>query len=88
MPEYTLPAAMVISLLAGIFTGYRVAFLLGGLGILFSYIGDIRFVSWGWCIPHLFQRGGKLAAYCNPAIHLHGPDAGAFRVGEQSAGVA
>ena len=61
MPEYTLPAAMVVSLLAGIFTGYRVAFLLGGLGILFSCIGNIPFRFLGWwyraSIPMWWKTG-------------------------------
>lgn len=43
MAEYSLPLAMVVCLILGIFSGYRVAFLLGGLGIIFSYIGEIPF---------------------------------------------
>lgn len=39
--EYYLAMLMVVSLLAGIFTGYPVAFLLGGLGIIFAFIGGI-----------------------------------------------
>lgn len=42
LAEYALPIAMVVALLIGIFSGYPVAFLLGGLGILFAFIGDIR----------------------------------------------
>ena len=56
MPEYTLPAAMVISLLAGIFSGYRVAFLLGGLGILFTYIGDIPFRFLGVVVSRIYSN--------------------------------
>ncbi|MDY7115413.1 TRAP transporter large permease subunit [Halomonas sp. SSL-5] len=39
--EYYLAMLMVVALLAGIFTGYPVAFLLGGLGIIFAFIGGI-----------------------------------------------
>ncbi|MEX1056097.1 MAG: TRAP transporter large permease subunit, partial [Natronospirillum sp.] len=39
--EYLLPLLMILSLLLGIFTGYPVAFLLGGIGILFALIGDV-----------------------------------------------
>ena len=56
MPEYILPAAMVISLLAGIFSGYRVAFLLGGLGILFSYIGNIPFRFLGVVVSRIYSN--------------------------------
>ena len=56
MPEYTLPAAMVVSLLAGIFTGYRVAFLLGGLGVLFSYIGGIPFRFLGVVVSRIYSN--------------------------------
>ena len=56
MSEYILPAAMVISLLAGIFSGYRVAFLLGGLGILFSYIGNIPFRFLGVVVSRIYSN--------------------------------
>ena len=56
MSEYILPAAMVICLLAGIFSGYRVAFLLGGLGILFSYIGNIPFLFLGVVVSRIYSN--------------------------------
>jgi len=43
LDEYGLAIAMVLALLVGIFSGYPVAFLLGGLGIVFAFIGDIPF---------------------------------------------
>jgi tripartite ATP-independent transporter DctM subunit len=43
MIEYILPLSMVICLLLGIFSGYPVAFVLGGIGILFAFIGDLPF---------------------------------------------
>ena len=36
-----LPLLMGLSLIFGIFSGYPVAFVLGGLGVLFLYIGDV-----------------------------------------------
>ena len=41
MGEYILPLAMILVLMAGIFSGYPVAFVLGGVGIIFMVIGDI-----------------------------------------------
>lgn len=41
MGEYAMPLAMVVALMAGIFSGYPVAFVLGGIGIVFMVIGDI-----------------------------------------------
>lgn len=41
MAEYVLPLAMVGVLIAGIFSGYPVAFVLAGVGILFTFIGDV-----------------------------------------------
>lgn len=51
--EYYLAMLMVVSLLAGIFTGYPVAFLLGGLGIIFAFIGDIP-------VPFLATVGSRI----------------------------
>ena len=44
MFEHFLPLLMVITLLVGIFSGYPVAFVLGGVGVLFSFIGDLPFL--------------------------------------------
>lgn len=54
--QYSLPIAMVVALLAGIFTGYPVAFLLGGLGILFAFIGDIPFPFLGVVGSRIFGQ--------------------------------
>ena len=43
MIEYALPLAMVVFLLLGIFSGYPVALVLGGTGILFAFIGGLPF---------------------------------------------
>jgi tripartite ATP-independent transporter DctM subunit len=44
MIEYILPLSMILALMLGIFTGYPVAFVLAGVGILFTFIGDIPLV--------------------------------------------
>ncbi|TRD14837.1 TRAP transporter large permease [Palleronia caenipelagi] len=43
MIEHFVPLMMVVCLLAGIFSGYPVAFVLGGIGILFAFIGGLPF---------------------------------------------
>ncbi|MFK7870886.1 MAG: TRAP transporter large permease subunit [Roseobacter sp.] len=43
MIEHIIPLSMVICLLIGIFSGYPVAFVLGGVGILFAFIGELPF---------------------------------------------
>lgn len=44
MIEHFIPLTMVVCLLLGIFSGYPVAFVLGGIGILFAIIGGLPFV--------------------------------------------
>ncbi|HKM16323.1 MAG TPA: TRAP transporter large permease subunit [Marinospirillum sp.] len=51
--EYMLPILMVVCLLLGIFTGYPVAFVLGGLSIIFALIGDIP-------LPYLGIMGSRI----------------------------
>ena len=41
MIEHIIPLSMVICLLVGIFSGYPVTFVLGGIGILFAIIGGL-----------------------------------------------
>ena len=43
MIEHFVPLSMVICLLLGIFSGYPVAFVLGGIGIAFAFIGGLPF---------------------------------------------
>ncbi|MEM5493411.1 TRAP transporter large permease subunit [Hoeflea sp. AS16] len=38
---YLLPILMLVGLMAGIFTGYSVAFVLAGIGLIFAYFGDV-----------------------------------------------
>lgn len=51
--EYMLPILMVVCLLLGIFTGYPVAFVLGGLSIIFALVGDIP-------LPYLGMMGSRI----------------------------
>jgi tripartite ATP-independent transporter DctM subunit len=44
MIEHIVPLSMVVCLLVGIFSGYPVAFVLGGIGIIFAFIGGLPFV--------------------------------------------
>ena len=41
MIEHIIPLSMVFCLLIGIFSGYPVAFVLGGIGIIFAFIGGL-----------------------------------------------
>ncbi len=47
--EYTWPMLMAVVLLVGLFSGYPVAFVLAGIGILFAFLADVPliFVSTG-----------------------------------------
>lgn len=54
MGEYTLPLLMILGLMCGIFTGYPVAFVLAGLGILFSFIADVPFLYLGSVVNRTF----------------------------------
>ena len=68
LAEYALPITMVVALLIGIFSGYPVAFLLGGLGILFAFIGDIPLPFLGTVGSRIF--GGVIENWLLIAIPL------------------
>jgi tripartite ATP-independent transporter DctM subunit len=68
MGEYFLPLAMVLALMAGIFTGYPVAFVLGGIGILFMVIGDVSFAYMGIVASRI--SGGILENWLLIAVPL------------------
>lgn len=42
MIEHIIPLLMVVCLLIGIFSGYPVTFVLGGVGILFAFFGGLH----------------------------------------------
>lgn len=66
--EYALALLMIVTLLAGIFSGYPVAFLLGGLGIAFAFIGDIPVAFLGTVGSRIF--GGVIENWLMIAIPL------------------
>ena len=68
LSEYALALLMVVTLLAGIFSGYPVAFLLGGLGIIFAFIGDIPVPFLGTVGSRIF--GGGIENWLMIAIPL------------------
>ena len=68
LDEYGLAMAMVLGLLFGIFSGYPVAFLLGGLGIIFAFIGDIPLAFLGTVASRIF--GGVIENWLLIAIPL------------------
>ncbi|MBV0933127.1 TRAP transporter large permease [Marinobacterium weihaiense] len=68
LDEYGLAIAMVVALLVGIFSGYPVAFLLGGLGIVFAFIGDIPLPFLGTVGSRIF--GGVIENWLLIAIPL------------------
>lgn len=68
LDEYGLAIAMVVALLLGIFSGYPVAFLLGGLGIVFAFIGDIPLPFLGTVGSRIF--GGVIENWLLIAIPL------------------
>lgn len=68
LAEYALAIAMIVSLLVGIFSGYPVAFLLGGLGIVFAFIGGIPLPFLGTVGSRIF--GGVIENWLMIAIPL------------------
>ncbi|SDM08273.1 TRAP transporter, DctM subunit [Modicisalibacter muralis] len=66
--EYALALLMIVTLLAGIFSGYPVAFLLGGLGIAFAFIGGIPIPFLGTVGSRIF--GGVIENWLMIAIPL------------------
>src|SRR5680860_203205 len=65
---YLLPLLMLALLVVGIFSGYPVAFLLGGLAIVFTFIGDLPIASFGLVINRIY--GGVLSNWILAAIPL------------------
>lgn len=51
---YLLPSLMLVALIAGIFSGYPVALLLGGLSVIFMIIGDVPLASFSLVTNRVF----------------------------------
>lgn len=52
--EYILPLSMVICLMIGIFLGYPVAFVLGGVGVVFAFVGDLPYAFLGIGVSRIY----------------------------------
>ncbi len=68
LAEYGLAILMVLGLMAGIFTGYPVAFVLAGLGVLFTFIGDVPLPFLGIVVNRIFS--GVLSNWLLLAVPL------------------
>jgi tripartite ATP-independent transporter DctM subunit len=68
MDEYLLPVLMIVVLIGGIFAGYPVAFLLAGLGIIFTVIAGIPIQFLGTVVSRIFT--GTLANWLLLAVPL------------------
>lgn len=65
---YQLPALMLLALVFGIFSGYPVAFLLGGLSVSFMFFGDVPLASFALVTNRVF--GSVLENWVLAAIPL------------------
>ncbi|TCK09318.1 TRAP transporter large permease [Marinobacterium mangrovicola] len=53
--EYMLPLLMLAALILGIFSGYPVAFVLAGVGIIFSFLGDVPILFLSLTISRIYS---------------------------------
>lgn len=65
---YLLPSLMLLALALGVFSGYPVAFLLGGLSVVFMYLGDLPLASFALVTNRVF--GSVLENWVLAAIPL------------------
>ncbi|TKA97725.1 TRAP transporter large permease subunit [Cereibacter changlensis] len=68
MGEFLLPLAMIAALIAGIFSGYPVMLVLAGIGIVFTYIGDVPMVFLNTVSARIFT--GTLTNWLMLAVPL------------------
>lgn len=68
MSDFIWPLAMLLALMAGIFSGYPVAFVLAGVGILFSVIADVPILFLSLGVQRIFS--GVLTNWLLIAIPL------------------
>ncbi|WP_127104625.1 TRAP transporter large permease [Pararhodobacter zhoushanensis] len=66
--EHIWPAFMLIGLIAGIFTGYPVAFVLAGIGIIFSFLNGIPILFLSMGVQRIYS--GTLTNWLLVAIPL------------------
>ena len=67
-PDYLWPGAMVLSLIGGIFIGYPVAFVLGGLGIVFAIAAGVPMIFLSTSVARIYS--GTLTNWLLIAIPL------------------
>ncbi|TCO74179.1 TRAP transporter large permease [Rhodovulum euryhalinum] len=68
MGDYLMPLMMVLALMAGVFSGYPVAFVLAGIGVLFTFIADIPPVFLNTIVSRIFT--GTLTNWLLMAVPL------------------
>lgn len=68
MSDYIWPIAMLLGLMAGIFSGYPVAFVLAGVGILFAVMADVPMLFLSIGVQRIFS--GVLTNWLLIAIPL------------------
>lgn len=68
LAEYGWPLAMLLSLVALLFTGYPVAFVLAGVGIGFAVMADVPMVFLSMGVPRIYS--GTLSNWLLAAIPL------------------
>ncbi|WP_333831140.1 TRAP transporter large permease [Pararhodobacter sp.] len=66
--QYGLPLGMVLVLLLGIFSGYPVAFVLGGTGVLFVLLTDLPNLFLGTMVSRVY--GGVIANWLLVAVPM------------------
>ncbi|WP_299361192.1 TRAP transporter large permease subunit [uncultured Paracoccus sp.] len=66
--SYVVPSMMLVALAAGIFSGYPVALLLGGLSVIFMVVGDVPMTSFLLVVSRVF--GAVLENWILAAIPL------------------
>ncbi|MEX2517845.1 MAG: TRAP transporter large permease subunit [Paracoccaceae bacterium] len=68
MFEYAWPLTMLIALVCGIFTGYPVAFVLAGVGVVFSVLADVPMLFLSMGVQRIYS--GTLSNWLLVAIPL------------------
>lgn len=66
--QYGLPLAMVAVLILGVFSGYPVAFVLGGVGVLFVLVTDLPNLFLGTIVSRIY--GGVIANWLLVAVPM------------------
>ncbi|MGY6535458.1 MAG: TRAP transporter large permease [Pararhodobacter sp.] len=68
MDAHVMPMLMLLALLAGIFSGYPVAFVLAGVGIVFAYMADLPMIFLSMGVQRIYS--GVLTNWLLVAVPL------------------